>query len=252
MEERVRSMKIIYKPSGKALEYAPLALNLYAGCSHGCLYCYAPTSLHRDRAEFHASVTPRTNWREKVQADAIYLRRNNNNLPILLSFGCDPYPPIESELGITRTAIAILKCCGQHVNILTKGAELAVRDFDLLDAQDAFAVTMTFTTVKKSMQWEPLASAPYQRLNALITAHARGIPTWVSLEPVIEPAESLEIIRLTHPHVDLYKIGKLNYHPLANTIDWRKFALDAIALCDKYGKAYYIKKDLAKYMEEGK
>jgi DNA repair photolyase len=38
------SRLVIYEPKGKAGEYAPLALNLYAGCSHGCTYCFAPTA----------------------------------------------------------------------------------------------------------------------------------------------------------------------------------------------------------------
>ena len=37
-------MSIIYEPKGKAREYSPLAVNLYRGCSHGCLYCYANSS----------------------------------------------------------------------------------------------------------------------------------------------------------------------------------------------------------------
>jgi DNA repair photolyase len=34
----MKSMRIIYEPKGRALEYAPLAVNLYRGCSHGCDY----------------------------------------------------------------------------------------------------------------------------------------------------------------------------------------------------------------------
>lgn len=243
-------MEIIYEPRGKALEYAPLALNLYSGCPHGCLYCYAPNALRRDRTEFHTNISLRKDWRQKVQADAIYLKKHHNAKPILLSFSCDPYPPVEEEFGATRTAIAMLKCCGQHVNILTKGGTLARRDFDLLDSGDAFAVTMTFMNDLKTREWEPRASSRLERIDNLISAHKRGIPTWVSLEPVIEPLQSLEIIRQTHEFVDLYKIGKLNYHPLAKTIDWKRFATEAIALCHKLGKSYYIKKDLAKYLEE--
>ena len=74
------------------------------------------------------------------------------------------------------------------------------------------------------------------------------MPTWVSLEPVLEPAASLEIIRETAPYVNLFKVGKLNYHPMARSIDWRAFGLAAIALLESLGKPYYIKKDLAAYL----
>ena len=75
-----------------------------------------------------------------------------------------------------------------------------------------------------------------------------GIPTWVSLEPVLDPAVALEIIRQTHPFVDLFKVGKLNYHPLAKSIDWPQFARDAVTLLKSLGKAYYVKNDLSCYL----
>ncbi|MGE5604285.1 MAG: hypothetical protein ACM3YE_01175 [Bacteroidota bacterium] len=56
---------------------------------------------------------------------------------------------------------------------------------------------------------------------------------WASLEPVIDPEESLEIIRQTHEYVDLYKVGKLNYNQIEKTIDWREFAENAIMLLRK-------------------
>ena len=65
--------------------------------------------------------------------------------------------------------------------------------------------------------------------------HAAGVPTWVSLEPVIDPAASLEIIRQTHKFVDLFKVGKLNYHQHAKTIDWRSFAIEAVELLKSLG-----------------
>ena len=52
-------MHPFYEPKGAAREYAPLALNLYNGCSHGCTYCYAPACVHRSREDFRTNVTPR-------------------------------------------------------------------------------------------------------------------------------------------------------------------------------------------------
>ena len=45
-------MSIIYEPRGKAREYAELAVNLYKGCSHACVYCYAPAATFCDREKF--------------------------------------------------------------------------------------------------------------------------------------------------------------------------------------------------------
>jgi hypothetical protein len=72
-----------------------------------------------------------------------------------------------------------------------------------------------------------------------------GIRTWASFEPVIDPQESLELIKMTIPYVDYFKIGKVNHLPgIEDKIDWRKFVLEAIKILNENGKDFYIKKDL--------
>lgn len=46
-------MGVIYEPKGKAREYCELAVNLYRGCGHGCLYCYGAACLRMTREEFN-------------------------------------------------------------------------------------------------------------------------------------------------------------------------------------------------------
>jgi DNA repair photolyase len=99
-----------------------------------------------------------------------------------------------------------------------------------------------------SREWEPNAALPSDRIYALHAFHERGIQTWVSIEPVLDPAIALEIIRLSAPFVDKFKVGVLNYHPRAKEIDWRKFAQDAKALLESLGKHYLLKQDLARYL----
>ena len=132
---------------------------------------------------------------------------------------------------------------------MTKGGKRAERDFDLLGPGDEFATTLTFLDKQKSLQWEPGAAIPKERIDTLRKAHELGIRTWVSLEPVIEPAETLEIIRQTHAFVDLFKVGLLNYHNVEKRIDWREFLKDVLATLKMYGCSYYIKKDLRRYSQ---
>jgi hypothetical protein len=67
----------------------------------------------------------------------------------------------------------------------------------------------------------------------------------VSLEPVIDPAQTLQLIELTHEYVDFYGVGKLNHNAeLAKSIDWLKFRADAEELLRKYKKQYKIKQAL--------
>ena len=50
---------IIYEPKGRAREYSPLAANLYRGCGHGCIYCYAPAVTFTAREVFRSHPCPR-------------------------------------------------------------------------------------------------------------------------------------------------------------------------------------------------
>ncbi len=66
---------------------------------------------------------------------------------------------------------------------------------------------------------------------------------------MIDPEQSLELIRETKDFADEFKIGRWNHDPEADKIDWKAFAGDAVALCQKLGKQYYIKRDLAVFLK---
>jgi DNA repair photolyase len=88
-------------------------------------------------------------------------------------------------------------------------------------------------------------------MDTLREFHDAGIYTWVSLEPVLDTAATLEIIRRTHKFVDLYKIGRINYQGLTKTTDWKQFTADVLQVVSETGAAHYIKKDLQPYLPEG-
>ncbi|MFA5376412.1 MAG: radical SAM protein [Dehalococcoidia bacterium] len=242
----VKLKPILYTPSGRAGEYANhgYALNLYNGCPHGCKYCYVPDIKHIDREKFHSSCTPQPNILERLKADLDRLGKLDE--PIFLCFSCDPYPLGYNNV-LTRDAITLIKSSENNVRILTKNGGDARFDFDLLDPNDEFGVTLT--TLKK--QWEPYASTPYQRIDAIVKAHVRGIKTWISFEPVIDPDETLSFMERMAPYANIFKIGKLNYHPLAKTIDWRKFAIEASTLATKLGVPFMLKADLRAFLKPG-
>lgn len=241
-------MSIIYRPTGRAAEYAHLAINIYNGCAHGCTYCYVPDVLHRDRGDFHKSPTVRDGLFAKLHKEA--RRYAGTDERVLLCFACDPYQPVDREKQSTRDVIKILRGYDIPFQILTKGGMWAVPDFDLYGPHDAFAATLTLLDTKESTEWEPNAPKPANRIRAIELAKQQGITTWVSLEPVIEPKVSLEIIRRTHHIVDHYKIGKMNYQKQdLSWQTWRKFGQQAIALCREFGVDYYIKADLTKYLD---
>ena len=179
----------------------------------------------------------------QLEADAEKFRGDQRR--VLLSFTSDPYQPLEREACLTREALKILAAANIKVAVLTKGCPLAARDFDILSKMDAeFAVTLTTDDYEESRRWEANAPSPGFRIEALRIAKRKGIPTWVSFEPVINPSAVLRLIDATAAFVDFYKVGKLNHHPYVQTIDWPLFREAVCAKLDEVGKPYLIKKDL--------
>lgn len=254
---KIQGCSVIYRPAGRALEYADLAVNLFRGCNHSCAYCFAPSVLRMKKDEFHAAVTPRKDILYKLERDARVLQKQGEKRKVLLCFTCDPYPDDEQACYLTSKAADILKSFDLNIQILTKGGMRAVGlAGGLLTPDDAFATTLTFLDSRQSHLWEPGAAMPDNRIDAIKEFHKAGIPTWASLEPVIDPEAALEIINVTHFWIDLFKVGKLNYpgrlppefRQQVEGIDWAKFARDVVALLDELGKPYLIKDDLKAHL----
>ncbi len=225
-------MRTIYKPTGAAGEYGDYALNIYKGCPHNCFYCFAPNVLHKDRKEFHANCEPRDNI---VEETAHFLESSKlTDKLVHLCFTCDPYPT-GYDSKATREIIKLLKKSGNHVQILTKGD--GRRDFDLLDENDWYGITLDGSE----------GIAP-KRAETLLKAHEKGIRTWVSFEPVVNAETVLAQIGVVASFADKVKIGKLNYHK--SDINWKEFGEAAEALCKELGLEYYIKDALRKEMKK--
>ncbi|MDF0591786.1 radical SAM protein [Candidatus Methanocrinis natronophilus] len=237
-----RLLKAIYAPKGRADEYAGLALNLYRGCGHGCAYCY-----NRDRFPGAGSERIKKSSLEAIGADLKTLEARGERGPVHLSFVGDPYDLARGE-DDTRAVLELFHKSGVNFQVLTKGGMKAARDFDLYRPGDKFGCTLTFLDPVKSREWEPGAALPDDRLKALEEAQKRGLETWASLEPVIDPAETLELIRRSSGFVDHFKVGKWNHDKRTDGIDWRQFASDVVALLDSLGCDYYIKDDLRRYL----
>lgn len=259
-------MGLIYEPRSPAREYAELALNLYKGCTHGCKYCYAPNFAYMgespdkrealfEKAEIVGRKKDSTEQRiERALKRLKAAVPNYKNGPrVLMSFISDPYQPAEDELKLTKRAIEIMGEAGVGMTILTKAATKALRDWDLfLKYNIEIAQTICWKDDEKRKEWEPNASSIPERLELLAKAKAAGLPTWISIEPIIDPNETLDIIDELIGKTDLLKIGVVDrrWNPNAHSaVHWTDLLKKVLAKVD--GKQhYYIKDSLWEYADD--
>ena len=167
------------------------SINAYRGCEHGCIYCFA-----RPTHAFH-DLSPGLDFETKLFAkpDAARLLRETLAkpryvpAPIAMGTNTDPYQPIEARYRITRQVLELCLETRHPVTITTKSARV-VRDIDILAELArhrlvAVGVSVTSMDPHLSGLLEPRASAPAKRLDALERLTAAGVPSHVSVAPVI-------------------------------------------------------------------
>ena len=260
---------IIYRPSGAALEYAPLAANLYLGCAHACAYCYAArmavaygwvTSLDEFRTRPRPKKEDVPGMMARFERDLKGLSKRGNHEPVLLSFTTDPYQPLELELGITREALLKMSLYRQRAMILTKNPGLAVsRDLELIKrGGHSLGVTLTSRDAKLSRAFEPGAPEPAARTEALADATYRGVNTWISLEPLISPEQGLAVVALARDLGIHIAMGLKSGSAYQERHDWPGFLgqarriletrgyreVDAYEAYKKEAKTYLVKESL--------
>lgn len=236
-------MNTIYEPKGRAYEYSKLALNLYNGCEHGCLYCFAQKQSRKTRESF-MKVYPRKGILEALEKCAKNMAGDSRR--ILMCFTSDPYTPVEDKLEVTKKALEILGENNMRAQILTKNGPLAIRDIDLwLKHDTAFASTILLNKEKDIRELEPWAADYEDRKEAVRIAHGAGVKTWVSIEPVIYPNQVFEILEDMKGIVDHWKIGKINHDKAKEgAVNWGEFLGKVLRFVTANNLSYYIKNDL--------
>ena len=153
-------------------------VNLYRGCTHGCNYCYAPSLIHDERS-WGAYVDARVNASQILESE---IRRAEKRV-VFVSSASDPYQPVEAKYKITRRVLQVLEKHDFPVLVLTR-SPLVLRDLDILKRFSWARVGFSISSVPTKF-YEPGVPSLERRLDALGKIHDAGIPTWVSLAPVI-------------------------------------------------------------------
>lgn len=160
-------------------------INVYRGCTHGCVYCDSRSACYRMDHAFE-DVAVKVNAPELLE-DA--LRRRRRRCMIGTGAMCDPYLPLERETRLTRRCLEVIERQGFGVSVLTK-SDLLLRDLDLLKRinQGAKAVVCTtLTTFDEDLCriLEPNVCTTRRRFEMLRTCHEAGLRTGVWLCPIL-------------------------------------------------------------------
>lgn len=180
----------------KGILSAKNGMNLYRGCTHGCIYCDSRSECYHINHLFE-DIEVKENAIELLEDS---LRRKRNKCMIATGSMTDPYMPLEEKIKMTRKAIETVYRCGFGFTVITKSS-LVLRDLELLQAINSKAkcvVQMTLTTYNDSLCkiLEPNVAVTSERFVVLKTLRDAGIPTVVWLTPILpfinDTAENIE------------------------------------------------------------
>ena len=173
-------------------------MNLYRGCSHGCIYCDSRSSCYRIDHCFE-DIEVKENAIELLE-DA--LRRKRKRCMIGTGSMSDPYMPLEQSLEYTRKALLIIEKYGYGIALQTK-SDRVLRDLEILkriNEKTKAVVQMTLTTADENLCKiiEPNVCSTKERFATLKVLRDNGIPTVVWMCPILpyinDTRENIEAI----------------------------------------------------------
>ncbi len=160
-------------------------MNLYRGCTHGCIYCDARSKCYQFTHEFE-DIEVKQNAPQLLEQA---LRSKRKKCMIGTGSMCDPYMHCEEQLQLTRRCLEIIDRYEFGLAIQTKSDRI-LRDLDLLKSINQKAkcvVQMTLTTFDEDLCkiLEPNVCTTKRRFEVLEILRDEGIPTVVWLSPIL-------------------------------------------------------------------
>lgn len=160
-------------------------MNLYRGCTHGCIYCDSRSRCYQMNHAFE-DIEIKENALELLEKALLSKKKR-----CMIGTGAmtDPYIPLEEKLRMTRGALEIIERHGFGVTVQTKSVRI-LRDLDILqriNEKSKAVVQMTLTTHDDTLCriLEPNVSVTSERVMALKRFRDAGIPTVVWLCPIL-------------------------------------------------------------------
>lgn len=178
-------MASVHFTKAKGLLSSNNGMNIYRGCTHGCIYCDSRSKCYGFEHNFE-DVEVKENAPELLE---MALRSKRKRCMIGTGAMSDPYMHCEEKLELTRKCLEIIDKYDFGVAIQTKSTRI-LRDLDLLKSINNKAkcvVQMTLTTFDEQLcsVLEPNVSTTRERFEALKIFRDNGIPTVVWLDPIL-------------------------------------------------------------------
>lgn len=175
----------MHEVEAKHILSAQNGMNIYRGCSHGCIYCDARSTCYQMNHAFE-DIEVKKNAPELLESA---LRSKRKKCVIGTGAMCDPYLHIEKELRLTRRCLELIDEYGFGLAIQTK-SDMILRDLDLLKSinwKSKCVVQMTLTTYDEDLCKivEPNVCTTARRIEVLDIMREEGIPTVVWMTPIL-------------------------------------------------------------------
>lgn len=175
----------MHEVKAKGILSAQNGMNIYRGCTHGCIYCDARSTCYQMDHDFE-DIEVKRNAPELLEQA---LRRKRKKCMIGTGAMSDPYLHLEEKLCLTRRCLELIDEYGFGLAIQTKSDRI-LRDLDLLKSinrKTKCVVQMTLTTYDESLCriLEPHVCTTARRLEVLNILKEEGIPTIVWMTPIL-------------------------------------------------------------------
>ena len=160
-------------------------MNIYRGCTHGCIYCDSRSTCYHTPVPFE-NIEVKENSVELLE---IALKSKRNKCMIGTGSMCDPYMPCEKSLCYMQNSLELIEKYGFGVTVITK-SDLILRDIDTIERinkKTKAVVQITLTTFDDELCKiiEPNVSTTSKRVEVLKECYKRNIPTVVWFSPFL-------------------------------------------------------------------
>ncbi|MFT3904352.1 MAG: PA0069 family radical SAM protein [Niabella sp.] len=178
------------------------SMNAYAGCEHGCIYCYA-RNVHENWGysaglDFERKIIVKVNAPQLLRKQLMH--KAWQPLPIMLSGNTDCYQPAERKYRLTRGLLEVCNEFNQPVGILTKNSAI-LHDKDLLQEmarKNIVTAMVSITSFNEELRrvMEPRTATTAQRLRVIEALSQAGVKTGIMMGPMIPGLNEHEMQRI--------------------------------------------------------